>query len=148
MGQYSEKYVQSLNEPEVFWAEAAKAVDWNQPWACVLDGSEAPYYRCFFGAKLNTCYNALDRLVKNGRADEVIKELVALMREKIGSVAAFKLATKAKRLPKTRSGKILRGTMRSMADGTEHKVPATIDNPTTLGEIAENLTALGYPKSV
>jgi propionyl-CoA synthetase len=84
----------------------------------------------------------------NRNANEVIKELVALMREKIGPVAAFKLATIAKRLPKTRSGKILRGTMRSMADGTEHKVPATIDDPTTLGEIAENLTALGYPKSV
>ncbi|MDX2425534.1 MAG: AMP-binding protein, partial [Cycloclasticus sp.] len=70
VGQYSEKYVQSLNEPEVFWAEAAKAVDWNQPWDCVLDSSEAPYYRWFSGAKLNTCYNALDRHVKNGRADQ------------------------------------------------------------------------------
>ncbi|HIF17345.1 MAG TPA: propionyl-CoA synthetase [Cycloclasticus sp.] len=79
---------------------------------------------------------------------EVVKELVALMREKIGPVAAFKMATIVKRLPKTRSGKILRGTMRSMADGVEHKVPATIDDPETLGEIAENLKALGYPKSV
>ncbi|MEO1889207.1 MAG: propionyl-CoA synthetase [Cycloclasticus sp.] len=79
---------------------------------------------------------------------EVVKELVALMREKIGPVAAFKMATIVKRLPKTRSGKILRGTMRSMADGVEHKVPATIDDPDTLGEIAENLKALGYPKSV
>jgi len=79
---------------------------------------------------------------------EVVKELVALIREKIGPVAAFKMATVVKRLPKTRSGKILRGTMRSMADGAEHKVPATIDDSTTLGEIAENLKALGYPKSV
>ncbi len=79
--------------------------------------------------------------------DEVAKELVALIREKIGPVAAFKMATVVKRLPKTRSGKILRGTMRSMADGVEHKVPATIDDPETLGEIAANLKALGYPKS-
>jgi propionyl-CoA synthetase len=79
---------------------------------------------------------------------DVVKELVALIREKIGPVAAFKMATVVKRLPKTRSGKILRGTMRSMADGAEHKVPATIDDPDTLGEIAENLKALGYPKSV
>ncbi len=78
---------------------------------------------------------------------DVVKELVALIREKIGPVAAFKMATVVKRLPKTRSGKILRGTMRSMADGVEHKVPATIDDPETLGEIAENLKALGYPKS-
>ncbi len=80
--------------------------------------------------------------------DDVVTELVALIREKIGPVAAFKMATVVKRLPKTRSGKILRGTMRSMADGVEHKVPATIDDPTTLGEIAENLKTLGYPKSV
>ena len=80
--------------------------------------------------------------------NEVVKELVALMREKIGPVAAFKTAAIVKRLPKTRSGKILRGTMRSMADGVEHKVPATIDDSTTLGEIANDLKALGYPKSV
>lgn len=80
--------------------------------------------------------------------NEVVKELVALMREKIGPVAAFKTAAIVKRLPKTRSGKILRGTMRSMADGVEHKVPATIDDSTTLSEIANDLKALGYPKSV
>lgn len=80
--------------------------------------------------------------------DEVVKELVALIREKIGPVAAFKMATIVKRLPKTRSGKILRSTMRSMADGVDHKVPATIDDPETLDEIAEDLKALGYPKSV
>jgi propionyl-CoA synthetase len=80
--------------------------------------------------------------------NEVVKELVALMREKIGPVAAFKMAAIVKRLPKTRSGKILRGTMRSMADGVEHKVPATIDDSTTLSEIANDLKALGYPKSV
>ena len=79
--------------------------------------------------------------------DEVAKELIALIREKIGPVAAFKVAIVVKRLPKTRSGKILRGTMRSMADGVEHKVPATIDDPTTLSEITNNLKALGYPKS-
>jgi len=79
--------------------------------------------------------------------DDVAKELIALIREKIGPVAAFKTATVVKRLPKTRSGKILRSTMRSMADGVEHKVPATIDDPTTLGEITNNLKALGYPKS-
>mgnify|MGYP003650595508 FL=1 len=69
------------------------------------------------------------------------------MREKIGPVAAFKLATIVKRLPKTRSGKILRATMRSIADGVAYKVPATIDDMSTLDEITENLKALGYPKS-
>jgi propionyl-CoA synthetase len=64
--------------------------------------------------------------------EEVVKEMIALIREKIGPVAAFKTATVVKHLPKTRPGKILRGTMRSMADGTEHKVPATIDDPSIL----------------
>lgn len=84
----------------------------------------------------------------NRNEEEVKEELIALIREKIGPVAAFKMATIVKRLPKTRSGKILRGTMRSMADGQEHKVPATIDDPASLGEIADNLKTLGYPKSV
>jgi propionyl-CoA synthetase len=60
-------------------------------------------------------------------------------------VAAFKTATVVERLPKTRSGKILRGTMKRIADGVEYSVPATIDDPSILGEIAESLRALGYP---
>jgi len=84
----------------------------------------------------------------NREKEVIVSELIALVREKIGPVAAFKMATIVNRLPKTRSGKILRGTMRSMADGTEHKVPATIDDPTTLGEIAKDLKVLGYPKSI
>jgi propionyl-CoA synthetase len=51
-----------------------------------------------------------------------------------------------KRLPKTRSGKILRGTMRAIADGAEYKAPATIDDPAILGEIADSLKGVGYPK--
>jgi len=77
---------------------------------------------------------------------EITNELVELMREKIGPVASFKIATVVKRLPKTRSGKILRGTVKKMADGTEHVVPATIDDPTVLDEIADSLKALGYPR--
>ncbi len=75
------------------------------------------------------------------------KELVTLVRQKIGPVAAFKLVTSVKRLPKTRSGKILRGTMKQIADGKEVKVPATIDDPAILGEIGESLAGLGYPKA-
>ncbi len=75
---------------------------------------------------------------------EVVKEVVKLVREKIGPVAAFKLAVVVDRLPKTRSGKILRGTMVSIADGTEWKMPATIDDPIILDEITEALQSLGY----
>jgi propionyl-CoA synthetase len=77
---------------------------------------------------------------------EIAHELVELVREKIGPVASFKTATVVKRLPKTRSGKILRGTMKKMADGTEYAVPATIDDPVILEEIADSLKGLGYPR--
>ena len=75
----------------------------------------------------------------NKRPDEVEKELVALVREKIGPVAAFKLAIAVSRLPKTRAGKILRGTMKKIADGGEWSMPATIDDPAVLAEIEEAL---------
>ncbi|MEM1077587.1 MAG: propionate-CoA ligase PrpE [Pseudomonadota bacterium] len=78
--------------------------------------------------------------------EEIVAESVKLVREKIGPVAAFKLATVVDRLPKTRSGKILRGTMVNIADGTAWKMPATIDDPVILDEITEALRALGYPK--
>ncbi|MEM7068503.1 MAG: propionyl-CoA synthetase [Pseudomonadota bacterium] len=75
----------------------------------------------------------------NREHDEIKKEVVGLVREKIGPVAAFKSAMVVKRLPKTRSGKILRGTMQKIADGMEWKMPATIDDPAILDEIAEVL---------
>ncbi len=81
------------------------------------------------------------------KADEdVVAECVALVREKIGAVAAFKLAVVVPRLPKTRSGKILRGTMAKIADGVDYKMPATIDDPVILDEITDGLGGLGYPK--
>ncbi|HSH43520.1 MAG TPA: propionyl-CoA synthetase [Arenicellales bacterium] len=77
---------------------------------------------------------------------EIINELVALVREQIGPVAAFKQAAIVQRLPKTRSGKVLRGTMRKIADGESYTAPATIDDPAILDEISESLQQLGYPK--
>lgn len=71
----------------------------------------------------------------NRNPDEICSEAVALVREKIGPVAAFKKALVVKRLPKTRSGKILRATMQKIADGQEWKMPATIDDPAILDEI-------------
>ncbi|MGI9310310.1 MAG: propionyl-CoA synthetase [bacterium] len=75
---------------------------------------------------------------------EIAAEAVQLVRAKIGPVAAFKQAAVVKRLPKTRSGKILRGTMKKIADGDDWKMPATIDDPTILDEIAVVLQGLGY----
>jgi propionyl-CoA synthetase len=71
--------------------------------------------------------------------DELEGELVALVRERIGPVAAFKRAVVVARLPKTRSGKILRSTMRALADGEPYTVPSTIDEPAILDEIAASL---------
>ncbi len=76
--------------------------------------------------------------------DEIVKEVILQIRNKIGPVAAFKTAVVVKRLPKTRSGKILRGTMRSIADQKEYKVPATIDDYSILDEIEESLGTIGY----
>jgi propionyl-CoA synthetase len=78
--------------------------------------------------------------------EEIVKECVTLVREKIGPVAAFKLACVVERLPKTRSGKILRGTMVSIADGKEFKMPATIDDPAILDEIKVALQGIGFAK--
>ncbi|HSP25436.1 MAG TPA: propionyl-CoA synthetase, partial [Saliniramus sp.] len=74
---------------------------------------------------------------------DVEKELVALVREKIGPVAAFKLAVTVSRLPKTRSGKILRGTMKKIADREDWSAPATIDDPAVLDEISQVLREKG-----
>jgi propionyl-CoA synthetase len=76
--------------------------------------------------------------------DEIVKEVILQIRNKIGPVAAFKTAVVVNRLPKTRSGKILRGTMRSIADKKEYKVPATIDDYSILDEIEESLGTIGY----
>ncbi len=77
---------------------------------------------------------------------EIIGELVQLVREKIGPVASFKVACVVNRLPKTRSGKIVRGTIKKIADGTEYRVPPTIEDATVLDEITESLGLLGYPR--
>lgn len=78
--------------------------------------------------------------------DQIKSDCIKLVREKIGPVAAFKLVTVVDRLPKTRSGKILRGTMVKIADSEDFKMPATIDDPAILDEIKEALIPMGYAK--
>jgi propionyl-CoA synthetase len=82
----------------------------------------------------------------NRDAKEIEAEVIKLVRDEIGPVAAFKQVMTVKRLPKTRSGKILRGTMRAIADSEAWKMPATIDDPTILDEIAEALKSRGMAK--
>jgi propionyl-CoA synthetase len=71
MGRFEEIYRHSLDDPEDFWAGAAAAIDWDEPWERVLDDSRAPFYRWFVGGRLNSCHNALDRHVDGGRADQL-----------------------------------------------------------------------------
>jgi propionyl-CoA synthetase len=88
------------------------------------------------------CLNAgVDRPV-----DDIVREVITDVRAKIGPVAAFKLACVVDRLPKTRSGKILRATMAKIADNDAFKMPATIDDPEVLDEIKAALRGLGYAK--
>ncbi len=78
--------------------------------------------------------------------NEIKAELVKMVRESIGPIACFRDACQVARLPKTRSGKILRGTMRSIANNKDYKVPSTIDDPAILSEITETLSKMGYVK--
>src|SRR5204863_5713759 len=78
--------------------------------------------------------------------DEIVREVVQMVRQRIGPVAAFRTAVVVPGLPKTRSGKILRGTMQKIADGEDCKMPATIDDSTALTEVAEALSRVGYAK--
>jgi len=79
--------------------------------------------------------------------DDIVREVVQMVRDRIGPVAVFKQALIVPRLPKTRSGKILRGTVRRIADGEEWTLPATIEDPVVLEEIADALLRAGYPSS-
>jgi propionyl-CoA synthetase len=70
MKSYEEAYAQAQLDPEGFWAEAARSIHWDRPFTRVLDDTHAPLYRWFAGGELNTCYNAIDRHVANGRAEQ------------------------------------------------------------------------------
>lgn len=71
MGKYEDIFQRSINDPEGFWSEAAESIIWYKKWDKVLDDSNPPFYRWFAGGELNTCYNAVDRHVENGKGDQV-----------------------------------------------------------------------------
>jgi len=77
---------------------------------------------------------------------DVVRELCDLVRDRIGPVAFFKQAAVVAKLPKTRSGKILRGTIRKIADGAQYALPATIEDPAALEDLTRVLSRLGYPR--
>jgi propionyl-CoA synthetase len=100
-----------------------------------------------FKGQLPVGFLVLKAGVERPHAD-IVNEVVRMVRDQIGPVAAFKQAVVVDRLPKTRSGKILRGTMQKIADNEPWKMPATIDDPVILDEIKEALQGLGYAKTV
>jgi propionyl-CoA synthetase len=79
--------------------------------------------------------------------EEIVKELVQMVRSELGALACFKEAAVVKALPKTRSGKILRSTMRKIVDGKDYVVPSTIDDPAVLVAIGESARDIGYGKA-
>ena len=81
----------------------------------------------------------------NQTNESVVSSCIQLVRDLVGPVAAFKKAAIVPRLPKTRSGKILRGTMKQVANGSEYKIPATIEDPAVLNEITRALQCMGFP---
>ena len=78
--------------------------------------------------------------------DEIVADVVAMVRDRVGPVASFKSAVTVDRLPKTKSGKILRGTMARIASAEEWHMPATVDDPAIFDEIATALRTIGYPR--
>jgi len=80
----------------------------------------------------------------NKSEEDIRKELASMIRDQIGGIASYRETVVVKRLPKTRSGKILRGTMRKIADGEPYAMPSTIDDPATLPEIEDALKKIGY----
>ena len=78
--------------------------------------------------------------------EEIKSELVQMVRNQIGPIACYRETAVVARLPKTRSGKILRGTMRAIAAGKEYRMPSTIDDPVILDEITGDLKSMGYPE--
>src|SRR5690242_9430529 len=67
---YDQVYARSIHDPIDFWAETAEEIHWYKKWDKVLDESNKPFYRWFTGGEVNTCYNAIDRHVANGRGSQ------------------------------------------------------------------------------
>jgi propionyl-CoA synthetase len=98
MANYTDVFAKSVENPEGFWAEAAEGIDWYQKWDKVLDDSNPPFYRWFTGAKMNTCYNAIDRHVEGGRGDQVAIIHDSPVTDSITKVTYKELQTKVAQL--------------------------------------------------
>ena len=128
-------------------APAQHGRGWRRCWRRTRTSPSAPWWASPTRSRAR-CRSAwwCSRPGRAGTGTELVAELVELVRQRIGPVASFKTAMVVKRLPKTRSGKIVRGTVKKIADGEPWTVPATIDDSSSLEEISAGLSAIGYPR--
>jgi propionyl-CoA synthetase len=101
VGTYAEAFNESISDPQSFWGKAAKEVSWHKPWDRVLDDSNPPYYKWFVGSELNTCYNAVDVNIENGRGDQtaviydspvtntIVKFTYSELKERVSKIAGM-----------------------------------------------------------
>jgi propionyl-CoA synthetase len=130
MGAYAEQFRRSISDPEGFWADAAGLIQWERP----PERSSAPTIK----GQRPVGFVALKAGAVADEA-ELERELVQMIRDQVGPVAFFKEVRVVSKLPKTRSGKILRGTMRAIADGNPYEAPSTIEDPAALDEVERSL---------
>ena len=106
---YDEAYRRSLEDKEGFWGDAAQGIQWEKKWDRVLDDANKPFYRWFAGGRLNTCYNAIDYHVENGRGDQaaiiydspvsglILRTMVALFRLAFATPSSIDLSSLVRR---------------------------------------------------
>ncbi|WP_076408267.1 propionyl-CoA synthetase [Shewanella sp. UCD-KL12] len=91
-------YQHAIDNPQAFWSDAAQSISWNKPWEKVLDSSQAPLYSWFEGAELNTCYNAVDRHVEQGRGEQIAIQYVSPVTEAEYGITYKELQSQVSRL--------------------------------------------------
>ncbi|WP_110456231.1 propionyl-CoA synthetase [Shewanella algidipiscicola] len=95
---HNQLHQQSIEQPDVFWADAAAALDWDKPFDKVLDDRQAPMYRWFSGGEINTCYNAVDRHVEAGRGEQVAIQYVSPITDTAYGITYAELQAQVSRL--------------------------------------------------
>lgn len=159
MAKLNSLFQQPIDKSEEFWADAAESIAAVAMLACARIGAveavlatHPDVAKC---AVIGTNDQSKGQLplgifaLQEGvdrDADAIKAELAQMLPEKIGAIACLRKISGVNRLPKTRSGKILRGTMRSIANGKAYNLPSTIDDPTSLDEITVSSQNMGYSK--
>lgn len=158
---YAEFYKLSVDDPQAFWAKQAELIDWHQPYTQALDYANPPFARWFVGGQTNLCFNAVDRWLNTQSdqppliaistefmhkhdlsslktlhlAGEPLKEIMAVVDQRLGSLARPSRVHFVTLLPKTRSGKLLRRPLQAICAGRDPGDLSTIEGPASLEQI-------------